>query len=185
MCVYLRHFLLDGTNLEQYLWICCSVYWQFFLSVEIIRLKKSWCQTFSFNLIDCMFVFVYILFTIIINLNLLLIQGISSSRKLLAESSEEKAIPSPLTPVLAINSGKSEDQNQKVVSKPSKVQAILKGIKQVWDTTFFLHRSVSSGNIYGTIEYLIHFGFSLMWLLEPLKLLYCFWFSLSDKYLSG
>ena len=74
---------------------------------------------------------VYILFTIIINLNLLLIQGISSSRKLLAESSEEKAIPSPLTPVLAINSGKSEDQNQKVVSKPSKVQAILKGIKQV------------------------------------------------------
>lgn len=56
--------------------------------------------------------------------------GISSSRKLLAESSEEKAIPSPLTPVLAINSGKNEDQNQKVVSKPSKVQAILKGIKQ-------------------------------------------------------
>ncbi|KAK7828567.1 uncharacterized protein LOC112012537 [Quercus suber] len=56
--------------------------------------------------------------------------GISSSRKLLAESSEEKAIPSPLTPVLAINSGKNKDQNQKVVSKASKVQAILKGIKQ-------------------------------------------------------
>ncbi|KAE8125256.1 hypothetical protein FH972_020087 [Carpinus fangiana] len=56
--------------------------------------------------------------------------GISSSRKLLAESPEEAAVPSPLTPVLALNSGKSEDQNQKAVSKPSKVQAILKGIKQ-------------------------------------------------------
>jgi large subunit ribosomal protein L22 len=63
--------------------------------------------------------------------NLLLIQGISSSRKLLAESPEEAAVPSPLTPVLALNSGKSEDQNQKAVSKPSKVQAVLKGIKQV------------------------------------------------------
>ncbi|KAM3706098.1 hypothetical protein ACJW31_03G127400 [Castanea mollissima] len=57
--------------------------------------------------------------------------GISSSRKLLAESSEEAAIPSPLTPVLAISSGKGEDQNQKAVSKPSTVQAVLKGIKQV------------------------------------------------------
>ncbi|KAF3942992.1 hypothetical protein CMV_030412 [Castanea mollissima] len=56
--------------------------------------------------------------------------GISSSRKLLAESSEEAAIPSPLTPVLAISSGKGEDQNQKAVSKPSTVQAVLKGIKQ-------------------------------------------------------
>lgn len=56
--------------------------------------------------------------------------GISSSRYLLAGSSEEAAIPSPLTPVLAINSGKSEDQNQKAIAKPSKVQAVLKGIKQ-------------------------------------------------------
>lgn len=56
--------------------------------------------------------------------------GISSSRMLLADSSEEVAVPSPLTPVLALNSGKSEDQNQKAISKPSKVQAILKGIKQ-------------------------------------------------------
>ncbi|KAG6628202.1 50S ribosomal protein L22, chloroplastic-like [Carya illinoinensis] len=56
--------------------------------------------------------------------------GISSSRKLLADLSEESAIPSPLTPVLALNSGKSDDQNQKAVSKPSKVQAVLKGIKQ-------------------------------------------------------
>nr|POF24653.1 hypothetical protein CFP56_63286 [Quercus suber] len=51
-------------------------------------------------------------------------------RKLLAESSEEAAIPSPLTPLLAISSGKGEDQNQKAVSKPSTVQAVLKGIKQ-------------------------------------------------------
>ncbi|KAB1222538.1 50S ribosomal protein L22 [Morella rubra] len=57
--------------------------------------------------------------------------GVSSSRKLLAESSEEAAISSPLTPVLAINSGKNEDQNPRAVSKPAKVQAVLKGIKQV------------------------------------------------------
>lgn len=56
--------------------------------------------------------------------------GISSSRKVLADSSEEAPISSPLTPLLALNSGKSEDQNQKIVSKPSKVQAVLKGIKQ-------------------------------------------------------
>ncbi|KAL6988148.1 hypothetical protein U1Q18_013895 [Sarracenia purpurea var. burkii] len=54
--------------------------------------------------------------------------GFSSSRKLLADSSDVAPISSPLTPVLAINSGKTEDQ--KVVSKPSKVQAVLKGIKQ-------------------------------------------------------
>ena len=70
-------------------------------------------------------------------LNLLMLQGISSSRNLLAGSSEEAAIPSPLTPVLAINSGKGEDQNQKAAAQPSKVQAVLKGIKQVWDATFF------------------------------------------------
>ena len=73
----------------------------------------------------------FLVFIIIIYLKLLLLQGISSSRKLLAESSEEAAIPSPLTPVLAISSGKGEDQNQKAVSKPSTVQAVLKGIKQV------------------------------------------------------
>ncbi|KAF8398001.1 hypothetical protein HHK36_016927 [Tetracentron sinense] len=55
--------------------------------------------------------------------------GISSSRKLLAESSSDiTPIPSPLTPVLALDTGKTE--NQAVVSKPSKVQAVLKGIKQ-------------------------------------------------------
>ncbi|KAL0009518.1 hypothetical protein SO802_011020 [Lithocarpus litseifolius] len=53
-----------------------------------------------------------------------------SSRKLLAESSEEAAIPSPLTPVLALSSGKGEDQNQKAVSKTSTIQVVLKGIKQ-------------------------------------------------------
>ncbi|KAL5739863.1 hypothetical protein ACOSP7_028757 [Xanthoceras sorbifolium] len=54
--------------------------------------------------------------------------GISSSRKLLANSSDETPISSPLTPVLAIGSGKAEDQ--KAVIKPAKVQAVLKGIKQ-------------------------------------------------------
>ncbi|XAR69854.1 hypothetical protein NMG60_11001596 [Bertholletia excelsa] len=52
----------------------------------------------------------------------------TSSRKLLADSSDASPISSSLTPVLAINSGKTEDQ--KVVLKPSKVQAVLKGIKQ-------------------------------------------------------
>ncbi|CAK7342105.1 unnamed protein product [Dovyalis caffra] len=53
--------------------------------------------------------------------------GISSSRKLLADSSEEQPVSSLLTPVLAIGSGKTEEQN--AVSKPEKVQAVLKGIK--------------------------------------------------------
>ncbi|KAF5207627.1 50S ribosomal protein L22 [Thalictrum thalictroides] len=52
--------------------------------------------------------------------------GISSSRNLLTDSTH--AIPSPLTPVLSIESGKTE--NQAAVAKPSKVQAILKNIKQ-------------------------------------------------------
>ncbi|XP_021289877.1 uncharacterized protein LOC110420826 [Herrania umbratica] len=54
--------------------------------------------------------------------------GISTSRKLLAGSSEETPISSPLTPVLAINSGKTEEK--KVVPNRSKVQAVLKNIKQ-------------------------------------------------------
>ncbi|XVE96254.1 hypothetical protein REPUB_Repub02eG0205500 [Reevesia pubescens] len=44
--------------------------------------------------------------------------GISTSRKLLAGSSEETPIPSPLTPVLAIDSGKTEEK--KVVPNRSK-----------------------------------------------------------------
>ncbi|CAI0377045.1 unnamed protein product [Linum tenue] len=57
------------------------------------------------------------------------LQGISYSRTMLADSSEDKPIPSPLTPpVLALDSGKAEDQ--KAVSKPATVQAVLKGIKQ-------------------------------------------------------
>ncbi|CAN1836963.1 50S ribosomal protein L22 [Linum perenne] len=55
--------------------------------------------------------------------------GIACSRTMLAFSSEEKPIPSPLTPMLALDSGKSEEQKE--ASKPAKVQAILKGIKQV------------------------------------------------------
>lgn len=56
--------------------------------------------------------------------------GISSSRMLLANKSEE-AVSSPLTSALALSSGKDGDKkDQKVVCKPSKVQAILKGIKQ-------------------------------------------------------
>lgn len=61
-------------------------------------------------------------------------QGISSSRKLLADASNEEPIQSPLTPVLALSSGKDEDQKQNALSKPSKVLAVLKGIKQVQDT---------------------------------------------------
>lgn len=55
--------------------------------------------------------------------------GISSSRKLLAaDSSEIVPVSSPLTPAFASTSGKTE--SQKAVTKPEKVQAILKGIKQ-------------------------------------------------------
>lgn len=54
--------------------------------------------------------------------------GISSSRKLLADSSDAAPISSPLTPTLQLSTGTVE--SQKVVSKPSKVQAVLKGIKQ-------------------------------------------------------
>lgn len=54
--------------------------------------------------------------------------GISSSRKLLADSSDIKPMPSPLTPMLGSNIGTTE--NQKAVSKPATVQAILKCIKQ-------------------------------------------------------
>lgn len=67
----------------------------------------------------------------------MLIQGISTSRTLLADSSEEAPVRSPLTPVLALNSGKTEDQQQKAVSKPAKVQAVLKNIKQVQAATAF------------------------------------------------
>ncbi|KAL5571839.1 hypothetical protein UlMin_021436 [Ulmus minor] len=56
--------------------------------------------------------------------------GISTTRKLLADLSDETLVRSPLTPALALNNGKSEDQDQKVVSKPDKVQAVLKCIKQ-------------------------------------------------------
>ncbi|KAL5545675.1 hypothetical protein UlMin_005362 [Ulmus minor] len=56
--------------------------------------------------------------------------GISTTGKLLADLSDETPVQSPLTPALALNSGKSEDQDQKVVSKPDKVQAVLKCIKQ-------------------------------------------------------
>jgi len=60
-------------------------------------------------------------------------QGISSSAQLLANSSEETPVLSPLAPVSLLSSSKGEDQKQKVVTKPEKVQAILKAIKQVWD----------------------------------------------------
>ncbi|KAI8562853.1 hypothetical protein RHMOL_Rhmol03G0067700 [Rhododendron molle] len=57
-----------------------------------------------------------------------LVSATSTSRTLLASSSDETPISSPLTPVLALGSGKPEEQ--KVLSKPSKVQAVLQGIKQ-------------------------------------------------------
>ncbi|KAI9087354.1 hypothetical protein K1719_030674 [Acacia pycnantha] len=58
------------------------------------------------------------------------LQGIASSTKVLANSSEETPVSSPLTPVLSLGSGKTEDQKQKAVVKRSEVQAVLKGIKQ-------------------------------------------------------
>lgn len=57
-------------------------------------------------------------------------QGFTSSRILLANISDETPIPSPLTPQLALTSGKDEAK-EAVTSKPSKVQAVLKNIKQV------------------------------------------------------
>ncbi|KAK8466848.1 hypothetical protein PHAVU_008G172100, partial [Phaseolus vulgaris] len=57
--------------------------------------------------------------------------GISSTTPLLANSSEETPVLSPLVPVSSLGSSKGEDQKQKVVTKPEKVQAILKGIKQI------------------------------------------------------
>ncbi|TKY65511.1 50S ribosomal protein L22 [Spatholobus suberectus] len=57
-------------------------------------------------------------------------QGISSSAQLLANSSEETPVLSPLAPVSLLGSSKGEDQKQKAVTKPEKVQAVLKGIKQ-------------------------------------------------------
>ncbi|OWM67839.1 hypothetical protein CDL15_Pgr010777 [Punica granatum] len=53
---------------------------------------------------------------------------ISTSRKLLASSSDGAPVSSPLTPSL-ITSGRATEA-QKSVSKPAKVQAVLKGIKQ-------------------------------------------------------
>lgn len=60
-------------------------------------------------------------------------QGISSSAQLLANSSEETPVLSPLVPVSLLGSSKGEDQKQKVVTKQVKVQAVLKAIKHVWD----------------------------------------------------
>lgn len=52
--------------------------------------------------------------------------GLSSSRTLLAE--DATPVSSPLTPMLPSSTGSTEAE--KAISKPSKVQAILKGIKQ-------------------------------------------------------
>ncbi|XP_021724528.1 54S ribosomal protein L22, mitochondrial-like [Chenopodium quinoa] len=68
-----------------------------------------------------------------IKLHNLQFQGISTSRTLLANSpSDATPISSPLIPISAAGSGKTDDQteNQAVKPKPEKVQAILKGIKQ-------------------------------------------------------
>ncbi|KAK1322661.1 hypothetical protein QJS10_CPA02g01151 [Acorus calamus] len=54
--------------------------------------------------------------------------GISSSRNMLSKSDDLVPVSSPLTPVLPSDGGKTEGQT--VVSKPSKVQAILKKIRQ-------------------------------------------------------
>ncbi|XP_004303405.1 PREDICTED: 50S ribosomal protein L22, chloroplastic-like [Fragaria vesca subsp. vesca] len=52
--------------------------------------------------------------------------GISSSRSLLAE----EPVSSPLRPLLTSSTAKTEEHNQKSLTKPATVQAILKGIKQ-------------------------------------------------------
>lgn len=52
---------------------------------------------------------------------------------MLANFSEETPVSSPLTPVLSLGSGETDDQKQKAVAKRSKVQAVLKNIKQVCD----------------------------------------------------
>lgn len=54
--------------------------------------------------------------------------GLSSTRTLLADASDATPISSPLTPLLTSNTGNKEAE--KATSKPSTVQAILKGIKQ-------------------------------------------------------
>ena len=48
-----------------------------------------------------------------------------------ANSSEETPVLSPLVPVSLLGSSKGEDQNQEVVTKQVKVQAVLKAIKHV------------------------------------------------------
>ncbi|KAK7344259.1 hypothetical protein VNO77_13670 [Canavalia gladiata] len=57
-------------------------------------------------------------------------QGISSSTWLLANASEEISALLPLAPVSLLSGLKGEDQKQKAVTMPEKVQAVLKGIKQ-------------------------------------------------------
>ncbi|KAL2481760.1 Ribosomal protein L22p/L17e family protein [Abeliophyllum distichum] len=54
--------------------------------------------------------------------------GFSSSRRLLVEASDATPISSPLIPALPSSTGNTG--TQKVISKPSKVQAVLKNIKQ-------------------------------------------------------
>lgn len=54
--------------------------------------------------------------------------GISSSRNLLAGDATPS--PSPLLPTLQLNDGKKTETAQKAVTKPDKVQAVLKNIKQ-------------------------------------------------------
>ncbi|KAL3825666.1 hypothetical protein ACJIZ3_021695 [Penstemon smallii] len=54
--------------------------------------------------------------------------NITSTRRLLSESSDATPVSSPLIPALPASTGNTEAQ--KAISKPSKVQAILKGIKQ-------------------------------------------------------
>ncbi|XP_068484964.1 uncharacterized protein [Phaseolus vulgaris] len=62
-------------------------------------------------------------------------KGISSTT-FLANSPEETPVLSPLVPVSSLGSSKGEYQKQKAVTKPEKVQAILKRIKQ---QLVFLH----------------------------------------------
>lgn len=66
----------------------------------------------------------------------LLLQGFTGTRSLLTDASDATPISSPLMPALPSSTGNTE--TQKAICKTSRVQAALKGIKQVKLSTFQL-----------------------------------------------
>ena len=86
---------------------------------------NCWCRLYDSGLVSIFFIAVCLPLA---RRYPFLFQRISTTRQLLADSSAEP-IASPITPLLGTGTGKAE--SQAVVSKPDKVQAVLKGIKQV------------------------------------------------------